>query len=136
MMGSGGTRWDSQAFSFDTRLETISAKGDPLEALNSIVPFESFRADIDGIRWQRGGRYVALYLLGGEHPVAARDTAALVLDMSVFGFGVRLDGDFLVEHDRRGLLTFADLTTLRAPLLVSCPLARAVTVFQRAHPEA
>ena len=36
-------------FDLDKRLETISAKGDPLEALNSIVPFENFRADIEAV---------------------------------------------------------------------------------------
>jgi Transposase domain (DUF772) len=36
-------------FDLDKRLETISAKGDPLEALNAIVPFESFRADIEAV---------------------------------------------------------------------------------------
>ena len=36
-------------FDLDKRLETISAKGDPLEALNCIVPFESFRADIEAV---------------------------------------------------------------------------------------
>jgi hypothetical protein len=32
-------------YDLDKRLEAISAKGNPLEALNSIVPFESFRAE-------------------------------------------------------------------------------------------
>jgi hypothetical protein len=36
-------------FDLDKRLETISAKGDPLEAFNSIVPFESFRADFEAV---------------------------------------------------------------------------------------
>jgi hypothetical protein len=31
------------------RLKAISAKGDPLEALNAIVPFESFRAEIEAV---------------------------------------------------------------------------------------
>jgi transposase, IS5 family len=31
------------------RLEAISAKGDPLEALNAIVPFESFRGEIEAV---------------------------------------------------------------------------------------
>ena len=32
-------------YDLDKRLEAISAKGDLLEAFNSIVPFESFRAE-------------------------------------------------------------------------------------------
>ena len=36
-------------FDLDKRLEAISAKGDPLEALKSIVPFESFRAEIETV---------------------------------------------------------------------------------------
>jgi transposase, IS5 family len=36
-------------YDLDKRLEAISAKGDPLEALNSIIPFESFRAEIEAV---------------------------------------------------------------------------------------
>jgi transposase, IS5 family len=36
-------------YDLDKRLEAISAKGDPLEALNAIVPFESFRAEIEAV---------------------------------------------------------------------------------------
>lgn len=36
-------------FDLDKRLEAISAKGDPLEALNAVVPFESFRAEIEAV---------------------------------------------------------------------------------------
>ena len=36
-------------FDLDKRLEAISAKGDPLEALNALVPFESFRAEIEAV---------------------------------------------------------------------------------------
>ena len=45
-------------FDLDKRLETISAKGDPLEVLNFIVPFENFRADIEAVvrPWPRRGR--------------------------------------------------------------------------------
>jgi hypothetical protein len=43
-------RWGSRAFfDLDRRLEAISAKGDPLEALNALVPFESFRAEIEAV---------------------------------------------------------------------------------------
>ena len=33
----------------DKRLDAISAKGDPLEALNGLIPFESFRAEIETV---------------------------------------------------------------------------------------
>jgi transposase, IS5 family len=33
----------------DKRLGAISAKGDPLEALNGLIPFESFRAEIEAV---------------------------------------------------------------------------------------
>ena len=76
-------------FDLDKRLETISAKGDPLEALNFIVPFESFRADIEAVvrpsaeeRKSNAGRkpfdavmmfkilvLQTLYNLADEHPV-------------------------------------------------------------------
>jgi hypothetical protein len=36
-------------YDFDRRLRALSAKGDPLEALNAIVPFENFRADIEAV---------------------------------------------------------------------------------------
>lgn len=34
-------------FDVDRRLETISAKGDPLETINTTVPWESFRLTIE-----------------------------------------------------------------------------------------
>ena len=36
-------------FDADRRLAALSAKGDPLEAIGTLVPWESFRADIE--RW-------------------------------------------------------------------------------------
>ena len=36
-------------YDLDKRLEAISAKGDPLEALNAIIAFESFRAEIEAV---------------------------------------------------------------------------------------
>ena len=36
-------------YDLDKRLQTISAKGDPLEALNALVPFESFRSEIEAV---------------------------------------------------------------------------------------
>jgi transposase, IS5 family len=36
-------------YDLDKRLEAISAKGDPLEALKAIIPFESFRAEIEAV---------------------------------------------------------------------------------------
>jgi transposase, IS5 family len=33
----------------DKRFEAISAKGDPLEALNGLIPFEGFRAEIEAV---------------------------------------------------------------------------------------
>ena len=38
-------------FDLDKRLEAISAKGDPLETLKAVVPFESFRAQIEAVVW-------------------------------------------------------------------------------------
>ena len=36
-------------FDADKRLETLSAKGDPLEAIDRLVPWESFRAEIEAV---------------------------------------------------------------------------------------
>jgi transposase len=36
-------------YDLDRRLKALSAKGDPLVALNAIVPFESFRAEIEAV---------------------------------------------------------------------------------------
>ena len=36
-------------FDADKRLEALSAKGDPLEAIDRLVPWESFRADIEAV---------------------------------------------------------------------------------------
>src|SRR4030081_2566520 len=50
-------------FDADKRLAALSAKGDPLEAIDRLVPWESFRADIeavvltpDGMRKSSAGR--------------------------------------------------------------------------------
>ena len=34
-------------FDADSRLAALSAKGDPLEAIDRLVPWESFRGDIE-----------------------------------------------------------------------------------------
>src|SRR6266480_2174506 len=36
-------------FDADKRLEALSAKGDPLEAIDHLVPWESFRAEIEAV---------------------------------------------------------------------------------------
>src|SRR3982075_3663045 len=36
-------------FDADKRLAALSAKGDPLEAVDRLVPWESFRADIEAV---------------------------------------------------------------------------------------
>jgi transposase, IS5 family len=36
-------------YDVDKRLKAISAKGDPLETLNAIIPFESFRVEIEAV---------------------------------------------------------------------------------------
>src|SRR5947207_14787269 len=36
-------------FDADRRLAVLSAKGDPLEAIDRLVPWESFRADIEAV---------------------------------------------------------------------------------------
>src|SRR5215475_11232811 len=36
-------------FDADKRLEALSARGDPLEAIDHLVPWESFRADIEAV---------------------------------------------------------------------------------------
>jgi hypothetical protein len=36
-------------FDMSRRLESISAKGDPLELISANIPFESFRAEIEEV---------------------------------------------------------------------------------------
>ena len=36
-------------FDADKRLAALSAKGDPLEAIDRLVPWETFRADIEAV---------------------------------------------------------------------------------------
>ena len=36
-------------FDADKRLEALSAKGDPLEAIDRLVPWEGFRAEIEAV---------------------------------------------------------------------------------------
>ena len=41
-------------FDADKRLEALSARGDPLEAIDRLVPWESFRAEIEAVARQPG----------------------------------------------------------------------------------
>jgi hypothetical protein len=36
-------------FDADKRLQALSARGDPLEAIDRLVPWESFRAEIEAV---------------------------------------------------------------------------------------
>ena len=36
-------------FDADRRLEALSARGDPLEAIDRLVPWETFRAEIEAV---------------------------------------------------------------------------------------
>src|SRR5215471_6813288 len=45
--GSERVMGQKSFFDFEHRLEAISAKGDPLETIKKIVPWEDFRADIE-----------------------------------------------------------------------------------------
>ena len=36
-------------FDADKRLQALSARGDPLEAIDHLVPWESFRAEIEAV---------------------------------------------------------------------------------------
>ena len=36
-------------FNADKRLQALSARGDPLEAIDHLVPWESFRAEIEAV---------------------------------------------------------------------------------------
>ena len=36
-------------FDANNRLDALSAKGDPLEAIAALVPWESFRSDIEAV---------------------------------------------------------------------------------------
>jgi hypothetical protein len=40
----------------ERRLEAISAKGDPLETIKKIVPWEDFRADIEAVTETKPGQ--------------------------------------------------------------------------------
>jgi hypothetical protein len=41
------SRWGIRIFDADGRLAAITAKGDPLEMIARVVPFESFRAEVE-----------------------------------------------------------------------------------------
>ena len=46
----GAERWGSwDFFDADRRLAALSEKGDPLEAIAALVPWENFRADIEAV---------------------------------------------------------------------------------------
>ena len=40
-------------FDADKRLQALSARGDPLEAIDHLVPWESFRAEIEAVVLKR-----------------------------------------------------------------------------------
>jgi hypothetical protein len=42
-------RWGAEIFDADKRLEALSARGDPLECIDRLVPWESFRAEIEAM---------------------------------------------------------------------------------------
>jgi hypothetical protein len=44
-----GTMAQLGFFDAEKRLEALSAKGDPLEAIDRLVPWESFRAEIEAV---------------------------------------------------------------------------------------
>ena len=43
-------------FDVERRLEAISAKGDPLETIKKIVPWEDFRTDIEAVTETKPGK--------------------------------------------------------------------------------
>ena len=63
---------------------------------------------------------VAINLIGIEHIGCTRDAAGFKCGFVSFG-SIILDGEFLVEDNEGGFLTFADLATLLLPLAIGSP---------------
>ena len=98
----------------------LGAAGDDAGAGRREISFGR-RDAIDRVRRQRGRRRVALDLLGGEHPIAARQEVALRLRLGIGGRAIGGRREFAIEHDRRGLLALADGGALVVPLAQGRP---------------
>ena len=77
------------------------------------------RDGIEGLGFRHLGQGVALDLRDVEHMRALRKDPARALARLVFAALGLVQN--LVEHDRRGLLAFADLRAERLPLAIGCP---------------
>jgi hypothetical protein len=66
-------------YDLDKRLEAISAKGDPLEALKVLIPFESFRVAAVAARQGAGRQW------SGLAKIAAKGTRSVTSSCSARG---------------------------------------------------
>ena len=101
-------------FDIDKRLTALSAKGDPLEAIDRLVPWESFRADIemaaltpDEARKSNAGR----------KPIDAILMLRMLMLQSLYNLS-----DEQVEYQVRDRLSFTRFLTLRSR--IAFPTAR------------
>src|ERR1700683_1639392 len=85
-------------FDADRRLAAISAKGDPLEMIARVVPFESFRAEIEAAVCTRGGEKKTS---AGRKPIDVMVMFRMLVLQSLYNLS-----DEQVEYQVRDRLSF------------------------------
>src|SRR5271154_3485794 len=85
-------------FDADKRLAAISAKGDPLEMIDRVVPFESFRAEMGAFVRPRGGEKKSN---AGRKPIDVLVMFRMLVLQSLYNLS-----DEQVEYQVRDRLSF------------------------------
>ena len=81
-------------FDADRRLAVLSAKGDPLEAINALVPWESFRAAIEAVALTAAG---ARKSSAGRKPIDAIVLLRMLVLQSLYNLS-----DEQIDYQVRG----------------------------------
>ena len=85
-------------FDTDKRLAALSAKGDPLEAIDRLVPWESFREDIEAVVQTREAERKSA---AGRKPIDAIVLFRMLILQSLYNLS-----DEQVEYQVRDRLSF------------------------------
>ena len=92
-------------FDTDKRLAALSAKGDPLEAIDRLVPWESFREDIEAVVQTREAERKSA---AGRKPIDAIVLFRMLILQSLYNLS-----DEQVEYQVRDRLSFTRFLELR-----------------------
>src|SRR3954451_14597577 len=111
-------------FDAEKRLAALSAKGDPLEAIDRLVPWESFRADIEAVVLTADE---ARKSSAGRKPLDAILMFRMLVLQSLYNLS-----DEQVEYQVRDRLSFTRF--LRLGLRTASPTARRYGCSARSSP--